>query len=49
VGVLLVEQNLEIAESVAKNCVVLSTGRAVWRGPMSDPAGRAAIHEAYFG
>ncbi len=49
VGILLVEQNLEIAEAVATDCVVLSTGRAVWTGAMSDAAGRAAIHDAYFG
>ncbi|MDB5512384.1 MAG: livF [Enterovirga sp.] len=49
VGILLVEQNLEIAEAVATRCVVLSTGRAVWTGRMDDAAGRAAIQEAYFG
>ncbi len=48
VAILLVEQNLEIAESVAERCVVLSTGRAVWSGPMDDVAARVAVQEAYF-
>ena len=49
VAILLVEQNLEIAEAIAESCVVMSTGRAVWSGPMNDVAAKVAIQEAYFG
>ncbi len=48
VGVLLVEQNLEIAQAVAEDCIVLSTGREVWRGPMREAMALDAIRDAYF-
>src|SRR6266851_523981 len=36
VAVLLVEQNLEIASSLADSCIVLAAGRVVWRGSARD-------------
>jgi len=48
VGILLVEQNLEIAESLASRAVVLTTGRVVWEGPMADAMTNPEIREAYF-
>lgn len=48
VGVLLVEQNLEIAQAVAESCLVLATGRTVWRGPISEAVNMDEIRDAYF-
>jgi branched-chain amino acid transport system ATP-binding protein len=48
VGVLLVEQNLAIAQAVADTCLVLATGRTVWEGPMSEAIHMDEIREAYF-
>ena len=48
IGVLLVEQNLEIAQSVATSCVVLAAGRVLWRGAIEDAMRTDEIHRAYF-
>lgn len=48
VGILLVEQNLEIAESLASRAIVLTTGRVVWQGPMADAMTNPEIRDAYF-
>jgi len=48
VAVLLVEQNLEIASSLADSCIVLAAGRVVWRGSARDAANSEDIREAYF-
>jgi branched-chain amino acid transport system ATP-binding protein len=48
VAILLVEQNLEIAASLADSCIVLAAGRVVWRGSARDAANSEEIREAYF-
>jgi branched-chain amino acid transport system ATP-binding protein len=48
VAVLLVEQNLEIASSLADSCIVLAAGRVVWRGSARDATNSEEIREAYF-
>ncbi len=48
IGVLLVEQNLEIARSVATSCIVLAAGRVLWRGPTQDAMSTEEIRRAYF-
>ncbi|RJF69498.1 ABC transporter ATP-binding protein [Rhodopseudomonas palustris] len=48
IGILLVEQNLEIARALADDCIVLATGRVAWRGAMSDALASDAIADAYF-
>lgn len=48
VSILLVEQNLEVATSLASSCVVLAAGRTVWRGPMKDAAQLDEVRAAYF-
>jgi branched-chain amino acid transport system ATP-binding protein len=46
---LLVEQNISVAAAVAEQCIVLSTGRAVWRGAMAHAAQSEEVRHAYFG
>ena len=46
---LLVEQNISVAAAVAQDCIVLSTGRAVWRGAMAHAADSEEVRHAYFG
>jgi branched-chain amino acid transport system ATP-binding protein len=48
VAVVLVEQNLEIALQLAENCIVLSAGRAVWRGTTQRALANDEIKAAYF-
>ena len=48
VAILLVEQNLEIAASLADSCIVLAAGRVVWRGSARDATNSEEIREAYF-
>ncbi|MDH7799271.1 MULTISPECIES: ABC transporter ATP-binding protein [unclassified Beijerinckia] len=48
IGILLVEQNLEIAQSVAERCVVLAAGRAVWSGDIEEALRTDEIKRAYF-
>ena len=48
VGILLVEQNLEVAQAVAESCLVMATGQAVWQGPMSEAMHMEEIRQAYF-
>jgi branched-chain amino acid transport system ATP-binding protein len=48
VAILLVEQNLEIASTLAESCIVLAAGRTVWRGSARDATNSAEIREAYF-
>jgi branched-chain amino acid transport system ATP-binding protein len=45
---LVVEQNLELAEAIADRCVVMSAGVLRWTGPMEDAITNEAIREAYF-
>jgi branched-chain amino acid transport system ATP-binding protein len=47
--VLLVEQNISVAAAVAEDCIVLATGRAVWRGAMSHAAESEEVRRSYFG
>jgi branched-chain amino acid transport system ATP-binding protein len=48
VAILLVEQNLEIASSLAESCIVLAAGRVVWRGSAKNAVNNEEIREAYF-
>lgn len=48
VAILLVEQNLEVAQGLAERCVVLTAGRMVWSGTLSDAMRTDEIREAYF-
>jgi branched-chain amino acid transport system ATP-binding protein len=48
VGILLVEQNLEIASALAETCIVLAAGRVVWRGAAADAFKNEDIRRAYF-
>jgi len=45
---LVVEQNLELAEAIADRCVVMSAGVLRWAGPMENAIANEAIREAYF-
>jgi branched-chain amino acid transport system ATP-binding protein len=49
VGVLLVEQNAELALELASQAVVLEAGRAVMNGAARDIAGNDAVRRAYLG
>jgi branched-chain amino acid transport system ATP-binding protein len=48
VGILLVEQNLEIASALAESCIVLAAGRVAWRGAAADALSNENIRKAYF-
>lgn len=48
IGVLLVEQRLEIAEAIASRCIVLSAGDLVWEGAMKDALNSDVVQQAYF-
>jgi len=48
VGILLVEQKLEVAEAISDRCIVLSVGNVVWEGSMKDSAHMEEIRRAYF-
>jgi branched-chain amino acid transport system ATP-binding protein len=48
VAILLVEQNLEIAATLADDCIVLAAGRVVWRGSARDATSSEEIRQAYF-
>src|SRR5262249_47678168 len=48
VAILLVEQNLEIANALADACIVLAAGRVVWRGSARDDTSSEEIRQAYF-
>jgi len=49
ISILLVEQNVEIARSVADRCVVFSVGELVWRGDVSEALRDGELQRAYFG
>jgi branched-chain amino acid transport system ATP-binding protein len=48
VAILLVEQNLEIAATLADTCIVLAAGRVVWRGSARAATTSEEIRQAYF-
>ncbi|MBL7249592.1 ABC transporter ATP-binding protein [Alloalcanivorax sp. C16-2] len=48
VAILLVEQNFEIAGSLASRALVLSTGRVVWQGDMEDVRDSEEARQAFF-
>jgi branched-chain amino acid transport system ATP-binding protein len=48
-GILLVEQQLDIAEAIASRCIVLSAGALVWQGSMADAVQNDVVRNAYFG
>jgi branched-chain amino acid transport system ATP-binding protein len=48
VAVLLVEQNLELAQALAERAIVLAAGRKVWEGSVSDGLDLNEIARAYF-
>jgi branched-chain amino acid transport system ATP-binding protein len=49
IGILLVEQNAELALALASQAVVLEAGRVVMSGAASDIAGDDAVRRAYLG
>ncbi len=49
VGILLVEQNMEIARSVGERCCILAAGKLVWQGTMTEAAEKNEVVRAYFG
>jgi len=49
VGILVVEQNVQIARSVAKECCLLSVGELVWRGDVETALSDGELQRAYFG
>ncbi|MGU3497141.1 ABC transporter ATP-binding protein [Xanthobacteraceae bacterium A53D] len=49
VGVLLVEQNLVLAEMIARHAVVLETGICVAEGPAAEMMASGAIQDSYLG
>ncbi|WP_213769811.1 ABC transporter ATP-binding protein [Bradyrhizobium sp. dw_78] len=48
IGILIIEQNLEIARALATRCIVLSAGRIAWSGAMDDAMANVEIKQAYF-
>ncbi len=48
IGILVIEQNLEIARALAEHCFVLAAGRVAWRGSMDEAMASNEIAEAYF-
>ncbi len=49
VGILVVEQNVQIARSVARQCCLLSVGELVWRGDVETALSDGELQRAYFG
>ncbi len=49
VAVLLVEQNLYLAEMIARHAVVLETGICVAEGPAADMMASSAVQDSYLG
>jgi branched-chain amino acid transport system ATP-binding protein len=49
VAILVVEQNVQIARSVAKECCLLSVGELVWRGDVETALSDGELQRAYFG
>ena len=45
---LIVEQNLDLAQAIADRCLIMSSGMLRWSGPMRDTMASDAIREAYF-
>jgi len=45
---LIVEQNLDLAQAIADRCLIMSSGMLRWSGPMQDAMASDAIREAYF-
>jgi branched-chain amino acid transport system ATP-binding protein len=48
VALMLVEQNLELAQALADRCIVLAAGRQVFEGSLQDEGDRREIARAYF-
>jgi branched-chain amino acid transport system ATP-binding protein len=48
VALMLVEQNLELAQALADRCIVLAAGRQVFEGSLQDEGDRRKIARAYF-
>ncbi|HEY7242929.1 MAG TPA: ABC transporter ATP-binding protein [Xanthobacteraceae bacterium] len=49
VGIVLVEQNMEIARAVGERCCMLAAGRLAWAGSMQDAMERNEAERVYFG
>jgi branched-chain amino acid transport system ATP-binding protein len=47
VSILLVEQNVDIARAVARDCYIMSVGAIAWRGPISNTFEVDEIQKAY--
>ncbi len=49
VGIVLVEQNMEIARAVGERCCMMSCGRLAWSGTMQEAIERNEAERVYFG
>ena len=49
VGILLVEQNMEIARAIGERCCMLAAGELAWQGSMQEATERNAAARIYFG
>ncbi|NPC58240.1 ABC transporter ATP-binding protein [Caenimonas soli] len=45
---IVVEQNLDIAEALTDDCIVLSAGREAWRGPVRTAVSDSEVREKFF-
>jgi ABC-type branched-subunit amino acid transport system ATPase component len=47
-ALVVVEQNLELASALADRCLIMSVGRMVWQGYMTEAISGAEVQRAYF-
>ena len=47
-SLIVVEQNLELAAALATDCLVMSVGEVVWRGPIREAIANDDIRDAFF-
>jgi branched-chain amino acid transport system ATP-binding protein len=47
-GLILVEQNLEIASALSEKCIVMSVGNIVWEGSVHDAVNSPTIRSSFF-
>lgn len=49
IPMILIEQNLALAQALADECIVMATGVAVWRGATRDAQAAPEVQHAYLG
>lgn len=47
-SIIVVEQNLELAAALASECLVMSIGEVVWRGPIKEAIANEDIRNSFF-